>query len=64
MLHPLQVNFYSPEELFFFIENDDVTNRKPLTTHFPHLGSTIQERDKKNAEYYVGDYSHYTYSYK
>ena len=52
MPHPLQVNFHSLEELFVYSQNDDVTKQKALV-----IGSRIRERYKKNAEYYVGDYS-------
>ena len=43
---------FSPVELFFN-NKDDVTNRK---LYGVEISSTIQERDKKNAKYYVGDY--------
>ena len=48
----LQMSPLPPEELFPFEKNDDITNRKLLYITV----STIQERDKKNAKYYVGDY--------
>ena len=51
MLHPLQVTVYVPEELTVYSQNDDVTEKKVVA-----IGSRIRERDKKNAEYYVGDY--------
>ena len=42
--------------LYFDFENDDATNRiKKMRKQFVS-GSRIRERDKKKAEYYVGDY--------
>ena len=49
MPHPLQVKVYSPEELSVYSQNDDVTEQKAVL-----IGSRIRERDKSNAEYYVG----------
>ena len=41
MPHPLQVYFYSPEELSVYSQNDDVTEKKVVP-----IGSRIRERDK------------------
>ena len=51
MPHPLQVDVHSPEELSVLAQNGDVTEQKAVV-----IGSRIRERDKKNAENYVGDY--------
>ena len=58
MPHSLQVNFHSPEELFVYSQNDDVRKQKALV-----IGSRIRERDKKNAENYVGDYFVYIHTF-
>ena len=43
--------FILQKNFFVYPQNDDVSNQKAVV-----IGSRIKERDKKNAEYYVGDY--------